>query len=156
LFSLPMMLPPGVATGTVDVRARVTDPDPAIQQLSGNTSVSLGTDSAQPMLFRRGPISGNRLVPAATFLFSRTERARFEFAASADAKPGAGRLLDRGGQPLAIPVTVAERTDDKTGQHWISADLTLAALAAGDYGLELTLAGPAGTRRLLTAFRVGR
>jgi VWFA-related protein len=153
-FSVPVTLPAGIATGALDVRARMTGPDPSFGGLSGNASVDLAAKEAQPMLFRRGPVTGNRLVPAATFLFSRTERARFEFATAA--KPESARLLDRGGQPLAIPVTVSERTDEKTGQHWIVADITLAALAAGDYAIELTMSGAQGTDRLVAALRVGR
>jgi VWFA-related protein len=154
-FSVPVPLPQDMATGSLDVRARMTGADPSVPGLSGNISVDTAS-AAQPMLFRRGPVTGNRLVPAATYLFSRTERARFEFPTSADVKAGAARLLDREGQPLAIPVTVSERTDEKTSQHWIAADITLAALAAGDYAIELTTSGPGGTQRLLTALRVGR
>ncbi len=153
-FSVPVTLPGGIATGALDVRARMTGPDPSFAGLSGSTSVDLAANDAQPMLFRRGPVTGNRLIPAATFLFSRTERARFEFATAA--RPESARLLDRGGQPLAIPVTISERTDDKTGQHWIVADITLAALAAGDYAVELTMSGAEGTNRLVAALRVGR
>ena len=93
------------------------------------------------MLFRRGPATGNRLVPAGSFQFSRTERARLEFPASPDAKPGSGRLLDQSGEPLAVPVTMGERTDEQKGQHWITADITLAPLGAGDYVVELTADG---------------
>jgi VWFA-related protein len=153
-FVVPVTLPAGAGTGALDVRARMTGPDPSFEGLSGSTSVDLAAKDAQPMLFRRGPFTGNRLVPAATFLFSRTERARFEFATAA--KPESARLLDRAGQPLAIPVSVSERTDDKTAQHWIVADITLAALAAGDYAIELTMSGAQGTERLVAALRVGR
>lgn len=157
-FAVPVTLPPGIGTGALEltVRARMTGPNASMDELSGNTSLAIGSRDTQPMLFRRGPATGNRMVPAATFQFSRTERARFEFATHADAKPGAGRLLDRGGRPLAIPVTVSERTDDKTGQHWIAADITLAALAAGDYAVEITTSSGTGTERLLAALRVGR
>jgi VWFA-related protein len=156
-FAVPVTLRSDMGTGgeQLDVRARMTGPDSSIDGLSGNTAVDLA-NGRQPMLFRRGPITGNRLVPAASFLFSRTERARFEFAVAADAKPGAARLLDRTGKPLAIPVTVNERTDEKTGQHWVGADLTLSALAAGDYAVELTVSNAAATDRLLAALRVGR
>jgi VWFA-related protein len=154
-FAVPVSLTAGM-TGALDVRARMTGPDPAMDGLSGNTSVDVTSADAQPVIFRRGPTSGNRMVPAASFLFSRTERARFEFAIGAEVKPGAGQLLDRGGKPLAIPVTVSERTDEKTGQRWVAADITLAALAAGDYAVEITLAGATGTQRLVAALRVGR
>jgi hypothetical protein len=108
------------------------------------------------LLFRRGPATGNRPLPAATFLFSRTERARLEFPVGADAKPSGGRVLDRSNRPLTIPVAVGERTDAQSGQRWLTADITLAALAAGDYAVELTIAGGAGEQRVITAIRVGR
>lgn len=157
-FAIPVRVPPDFGAGAPDitVRARMTGPGTSVEAISGNTSVDLRGTAAQPMLFRRSPATGNRFVPAASFAFSRTERARFEFAIAGDAKAGTGRLLDRGGQPLAIPVTVSERTDDGAGQRWLAADVTLAALAAGDYALELTTTERSETRRLLAAFRVGR
>jgi hypothetical protein len=108
------------------------------------------------MLYRRGPATGNRLLPAASFQFSRTERAHLEFPVAADVKPAGGRLLDKAGQPIAIPVTVGERTDDQTGQRWLTVDITLAALAAGDYGVELAMTAPGGEQKIVTAIRVGR
>lgn len=157
-FAVPVALPPALGAGGLDlnVRARMTGAESSVGGLSGNTSVDVKNADAQPMVFRRGHATGNRLAPAASFAFSRTERARFEFAIAADTTPGAGRLLDRAGGPLAIPVTVSERTDEKSGQRWLTADITLAALAAGDYLVELTTTTGSDTRRRLVAFRVGR
>jgi hypothetical protein len=70
-------------------------------------------------------------------------------------KPGAGRLLDRAGQPLQVPVAVSERTDEASGQHWIVADVVLGPLAQGDFGVEIGLTG-ATTQNIVTAFRVVR
>ena len=52
-------------------------------------------------------------------------------------------------------MTVSERTDDK-GQRWVAADVTLAALAAGDYAVEVTVTNGGGAQRLIAALRVGR
>ena len=104
-----------------------------------------------PLLFRRGPSTGNRLEPAAQAQFSRTERARFEIPAGAGLTLTAGRLLDRTGTPIEVPVALGERTD-AAGQRWLTADVTLAPLAPGDYIIELT--GDAKT--VMTAIRVGR
>jgi hypothetical protein len=155
-FTVPVTLSPPARTGSLDVRARLSGTDPEAEGYAGAVRIDVESTAAQPLLFRRGPATGNRLVPAASFQFSRTERARLEFPAGADVKPIAGRLLDKTGQPLAIPVTAGERTDAQTGQRWVTADVTLAALAAGDYAVELTVSAPAGERRLLTAIRVGR
>jgi len=106
------------------------------------------------MIYRRGPATGNRLLPAASFQFSRTERAHLEFPIAADAKPAAGRLLDKAGQPLTVPVTVGERTDDQTGQHWLTADITLAALGAGDYAIEVAMNSAGAEQKVVTAIRV--
>src|SRR4029453_3882209 len=118
-------------------------------------SLDLATSLGQPMLFRRGPSTGNRLVPAGSFQFSRTERARLEFPVAADTKAGAGRLLDKSGEPLAVPVTIGERTDEQTGQRWMTADIILAALGAGDYVIETTTGPTEAQQKGLTAIRVG-
>jgi hypothetical protein len=94
--------------------------------------------------------------PVAGFLFSRSERARLETPLSADDKPGAGRLLDRNGQPLQVPVAVTERVDAESGQRWLVGEITLAALGAGDYAIELTATTASGEQKVVTAIRVTR
>ena len=64
-------------------------------------------------------------------------------------------MLDRNGTALELPVTISERTDP-AGQRWLSADVTLAALGAGDYLVELSTSAGAVTRKVLTAIRVTR
>ncbi|MEO8076919.1 MAG: VWA domain-containing protein [Acidobacteriota bacterium] len=155
-FALPVTLTASIDSGMVEIRARATGPDASAEPLTDFLRLDLAQGLGQPMLYRRGPSTANRLVPAAAFLFSRTERARVEFAAGADTKADAARLLDTAGQPLAVPVTLGERTDDRTMQRWITADVTLAPLASGDYGIELSLTTASGPRKVLTAIRVGR
>jgi hypothetical protein len=94
-------------------------------------------------------------LPAADYRFSRTERLRLEFPATGDARPGSGRVLDRSGQPLQVPVMVTERKDDATGMRWIVADVTLAPLSVGDYAVEVSIAG-ATEQRVITGIRVAR
>ncbi len=110
----------------------------------------------QPLLFRRGVTTGNRVLPAADLRFSRTERVRLELPVDGDVKAGSGRLLDRAGQPMPLPVTVAERLDDATGQRWITADLVLAPLAGGDYAIEIEVVGAGKTQKVVSAIRVVR
>jgi hypothetical protein len=107
-------------------------------------------------MFRRGPTTGNRLQPVAGFQFARSERARFETPLGPDDKPAQGRLLDRAGQPLQVPVTVSDRVDADTGQRWLVADITLAALGAGDYAIELSATTASGEQKVVTAIRVIR
>jgi VWFA-related protein len=152
-FLTAVDIPPG-ASGQLDVRARVTAAGGG-SPFMDSLRVDAAPDTLQPLLFRRGATTGNRLVPAADFLFSRTERLRVEFAAGPDLKPGSGRLLDRAGQPLQVPVTVGERTDAASGQRWITADLVLAPLSPGDYGIEVAMQG-AQEQRVVTAVRVTR
>jgi VWFA-related protein len=148
---LTTLQPPAAGTGELSIRVRLKPTDGAVTPLQD--AVRLAADaSASPLYFRRGPTTGNRLVPAADLRFSRTERMRLEIPVRPDVKAGAGRLLDRAGQPLQIPVTVTERTDDATGQHWVTADVTLGPLAPGDYGIEVAVAN----ERIVTAIRVTR
>ena len=56
-----------------------------------------------------------------------------------DGKPLSGRVIDRGGVATQVPVSVAERTEEVTGQRWITADVSLAALSPGDYAIEVVI-----------------
>jgi VWFA-related protein len=155
-FVVPVKLSTPVSSGELDVRASLTASDPSAAPFTDILRLDLATSLGQPMLFRRGPATGNRLVPAGSFQFSRTERAHLEFPAGADAKPGTGRLLDKSGEPLSVPVTTGERTDAQTGQRWLTADVTLAALGAGDYVVEFTTGEAAAQKKVMTAIRVTR
>jgi hypothetical protein len=110
----------------------------------------------QPLFFRRGVATGNRVLPAADLRFSRTERVRLELPVSGDSKAGGGRILDRLAQPMPLPVTVGERLDDATGQRWITADVVLAPLAGGDYAIEIEVVGASKTQKVISAIRVVR
>jgi VWFA-related protein len=138
-------------TAAFDIRVRMT---PA----AGGTPVmdvaKLDPALQQPLLFRRGLSTGNRVQPAAGFQFSRTDRLHLELPIST-ATPGSGRFLDRNAQPLQIPVQVGETTD-AAGQRWLTADATLSALGAGDYILEISLTADGTERRVLTGIRVTR
>jgi VWFA-related protein len=152
-FLTTMPLPAG--SGELSIRARLVAASGGALPVSDMLRIdtSLGT---QPLLFRRGIATGNRLVPAADLRFSRTERVRLELPADADAKPGSGRLLDRTGQPTQVPVTVGERVDDATGQRWITADVVLAALSGGDYAIEIEVIDGGKSQRIVSAIRVVR
>jgi VWFA-related protein len=155
-FAVPVKLSTPVESGTIDVRATLSGNSPDAERFSDILRLDLSTSAGQPMLFRRGLSTGNRLLPAASFQFSRTERVRLEFPVGADRKPGAGRLLDRAGEPLAIPVTIGERTDQQTGQRWLTADITLAPLSAGDYAVEVSHEAGGVHQKVITAIRVTR
>lgn len=153
-FLTSVILPKPIS-GALDVRARLAGADTDAARLADSIHVPLTAGARQPLLFRRGPATGNRLIPAATFLFSRTERVRVEIPAPAGAKPGSGRMLDRAGQPLPLPVVMGEKTDE-AGRRWIVADVTLAPLGAGDYVIELSFTAGGSENKTVTAIRVGR
>jgi VWFA-related protein len=155
-FSVPVKLSAPVASGDLNVRATIAPADPGAESFTDILRLDLASSLGQPMLFRRGPATGNRVVPAGSFQFSRTERAHLEFAATPDAKAGTARMLDKSGEPLAVPVTTGERTDAQTGQRWLTADVTLAALGAGDYVIEFTTGDAASQKKVMTAIRVTR
>jgi len=148
-----LMRMPASPTESVDVRARVTA-DGVSVPLSEGMRIE-PQRAAQPLLFRRGPSTGNRVQPAADFRFSRTERLRLELPVPADAAPGTGRFLDRNGTPLQIPVQIAEKKDED-GQRWITADAILSPLGAGDYVVEVTYNAAGAEQRVVTAIRVTR
>jgi VWFA-related protein len=136
-----------------EVRARLTGAGAAVSDVVRVESLSrLGN----PIAYRRGPRTGNRVQPAADFRFSRTERLRLELPLPDGAQPGAARILDRAGKPIELPIAVAERTDSQTSQRWLTADLTLASLGAGDYVIELSATSTGREERVMTAIRVTR
>ena len=134
--------------GPIDVRVRVA-PAGDIPYTDG-TQIDAVTGLALPMMFRRGPSTGNRYEPAGQPQFSRTERARFDVPKLTGLTLSGVRVLDRNGNPLEVPIAQAER------DGWLSAEITLAALAPGDYLVEVTGTGAAGEQKVLAAFRVVR
>jgi hypothetical protein len=148
---------PASASGFLDVRVRLAAEGGA--PLTESTRVDLDDITLAPVMFRRGPTTGPQLVATPDPVFSRTERLRFEIPVGPgpqDGKPGSGRLLDRGGAVTQIPVVVGERTDAATGQRWITADASLAALSPADYVVEMVISKASGDVHVLTPIRVGR
>ena len=109
--------------------------------------------AGEPVIFRRGPTTGNVLQKWTGREFSRTERLHIEMLPG-EASGWTGALLDRTGKTLPVPVTTGERTDAATGQRWLIADLTLAPLGAGDYAIELTLQRAGEPVKILKAIHV--
>jgi VWFA-related protein len=140
---------------SVDVRGRLAAAGSAGVPLADTIRVSTAPAAVQALLFRRGPSTGNRLLPAADFTFSRTERLRLELPVFADSAVGAGRILDRNGHPLAVPVQVGERKD-ADGQRWLTGDAVLSPLGAGDYVVEVSYTSGGVEQKVLTGIRVTR
>jgi hypothetical protein len=141
-----------LATGEYVVRIRVRGF--AAETIPATDIVRLHLPSAPgatgAVFIRRGPLTGNRDIATADLRFRRTEQLRVEVPTTAGTDWTA-RLLDRTGKPMAIPVTVARRSDTD-GPSWLTAQLALAPLAVGDYIIELAVGG--GASRTLLAFRI--
>jgi len=108
----------------------------------------------EPLVFHRGPSTGNQVQPAAGRVFPRSERIRMEREADAGAPMWTGAVLDRNGTKTVVPVATSERTDSATGQRWLVADITLAPLGPGDYVVELSTVRGSETQKALVGFRV--
>ena len=113
-------------------RFSVTD---TARLILGEKPFSLG----EAVLWRRGPSTGPRYAMTADPRFTHNERVRFEMATTT-AGAATGRMLDRLGKPMQIPVQITERPDPSGSFRWIIADATLAPLAPGDYAIEVVLA----------------
>jgi hypothetical protein len=133
----------------VDTNAALTT---ALGQLELSARSGSRMRAGGPAVFHRGPSTGNQLQPASAMVFSRTERVRLELE-SADEGTWSGVLLDRTGKPLPVPIATGERKDS-TDRRWLTADLTLAPLGAGDYVIELTTTRASESQKTLLAIRV--
>jgi hypothetical protein len=131
----------------VYVAVRPTDTTLATRE-TVHITIPPAPQSSGAIWMRRGLSTANRDVPAADLRFRRGEQARVEVPIP-NAETVAARLLDRTGKALAVPVTSAVRTD-ADGARWITGQVAVAPLGAGDYLIELS----EGTNRILAAFRV--
>ena len=105
-------------------------------------------------MLRRGPSTGLGYVATADARFRRTERLRLEVPRVTEGGTPTARLLGRDGQPLALGVTVTERTDPAQQLTFIVLDLALAALAQGEYVVELALEKDGKKEGVAYGFRV--
>jgi VWFA-related protein len=154
--SFVIALPLQSLDAPVDIRAKATPAGGTATPLTEVLKLDVPSTGPQALLYRRGPSTGNRLRPAADARFSRTERLRLELPVSSAAKPVGAKLLDRAGTAIELPVTLGERTDEGTGQRFITADLTLAPLGGGDFVVEMIVNDGNREERVVTAVRVTR
>ena len=143
----------GIAPGEYAVRVRVRpngDPTLPVADTARLVIPEKPSVLGEPVLWRRGPSTGPRHVMTADPRFQRNERVRFEMATTMTGM-ATGRMLDRNGNPMQVPVQISERADASGSFKWIVADATLAPLAAGDYAVEVTLgsARQTGTFKLV-------
>ena len=151
IVRVPIEGPPGDG---LDIRIRVPLA-PGQPPLTDMVHVQPSAGLPEPVLYRRGPSTGNRVEAAGEPSFSRTERVRVDVPAVEGITIESARILDRNAAPLELPVKIAPRTDPD-GSRWMSAEIVLAPLGPGDYVLEVTGKTAEGTESSLTAFRVTR
>ena len=138
----------GLAAGEYTIRVRAKGGAGATIDETVRVAIAAQSPAiGEPVVWRRRPATGLTYFRTADPRASRTDRLRFELSTAATAAPSA-TLLDRTGQPIAVPVQVTTR--DENGTHWIVLDATIAPLAPGDYAIEVK----AGDATRTTAFRV--
>jgi VWFA-related protein len=146
-----------LAAGKYLVRAEVT-PRNARLPIQATTPVTVPPDSAEmgtgALASRRGPSTGLAYIATADPRFRRTERLRVEVPLAGDGFTGTGRLLTREGQPTPLVVAFATRAAADSQQHIGVGDVTLSALAEGDYVLELSLSKNGTTDVVTYGFRI--
>ena len=150
-FVTLVALPSAMPSGVVQVRAHVAG---TLDTERATTRLDLSADGGRGLLYRRGPTTGNRLQPAPSGRFRRTERVHLEVPADPSDVLSLAQLVEKTGKPLAIPIVKGDRTDDTTGQRWLTADLVLAPLAMGEYAIEVGVTSAAGERRTVAAFKI--
>ena len=119
-----------------------------------NDTLRLGElpSPGRPIVLRRGPTTGIKYVPTADLEFQRTERVRMDLPTSEPLSGLEGALLDKHGSPLPLKVTTTTRVEE--GVTWVSADVNLAPLAAGDYVIRLKLTSGPNATEVVTGIRV--
>ena len=141
-FSIRVPAEGGIAPGEYAVRVRVRpNGDGGLPVADTARLIIAATPSplGEPVMWRRGPSTGPKYAMTADPRFTRLERVRFEMATTS-AGAATGRMLDKIGRPMQIPVQITERPDASGSFRWIVAEAVLAPLAPGDYAIEVTLA----------------
>jgi VWFA-related protein len=148
-FQIPLAPSTPMTTGEFVVRVRARSASaPGSTNEAVRFTLPASPDPSGAIVVRRGPSTGNKEAPTADLRFRRNEQLRVEVPTLAS-DAGVARLLDRAAKPLAVPVAAAIRVD-ADGTRWLTAQLALAALAPGDYAVELS----AGGSKSLTPFRI--
>jgi hypothetical protein len=152
--ALLTIAPRALAPGTYQLRVRAKASG-ALSAANESISVTVPSspEASGALFYRRGPATANKEVPTADLRFRRSDTLRVAVPVSTSTAPESGRLLDRSGKEIGVPVTVAA-VDESDGSRWLTANAVLAPLAAGDYLIEVIGTSAGAQRRTLTAFRV--
>ncbi len=148
---------PRLAAGRYRVRVEALAEDgraPVVVSIIADVPGSGGLLGSALLMSRRGPATARAFVATADARFRRTERLRAEVALIDRAAVVSGRLLNRQGQPMRVPVTTSERPGRDGQLPAVVAEVTLAPLAAGEYVLEVTAVKGDRTERRDYAIRL--
>lgn len=106
------------------------------------------------MASRRGPGTGRNYEPTADARMRRTERLRLATPRLSTSAVVTGRLLNRTGQVMQVPITITEVPGENGAVAQVVGELVLAPLAAGEYVVEIAATEGAKTETLSYAVRV--
>jgi hypothetical protein len=137
IIRVDVPMPATAAPGELRVQVRVAGTG-SLAKFTDATNVRVDEGTPRwgaPLVLRRGPSTGTAYVPTADLRFRRQERVRVELSSPRESVTAA--LVDRKGKPLEIPV----RVDPATPERGLTAEVSLAPLAAGDYAIVLTSEG---------------
>ena len=105
-----------------------------------------------PIAYRAASAAAAAFTPLAAFHFRRTERVRVEWPVLDAIDSATGRLLDRKGQPLQVPVAVTTR--QAATSSFVVAEVNLAPLSIGEYLIEVSAKSGAAVEKEMVAIRV--
>lgn len=131
---------------TVVAKSETAEIDDGVDVVPGDALLG------EPTLFRAGSLPRAPYRQVADREFTRTERLRVEWMPAQPLDSRELRLLRRTGEPTAVLPIVSSR--DAGGRETLTADVTLSALGAGEYALEIIAHSGAGAVRKVVAFRV--
>jgi hypothetical protein len=114
-------------------------------------AIGVGAEVKQAALLGEAAIFVNN-QSVRTLICSRTDRVRVEFTPVLPLDGRVARLLDQRGQPLPVPVNVAE--DESKSPKRFVLTLSLAPLARGYYSIELNATASGASERRLIPLQV--
>ena len=127
-----------------------------VDQISDSDTIAIarpeGPILGKPLAYRAASAAASAYRPLAIFAFRRTERLRLEWPVLQPLTSHQARLLDRNGNPIAVPVPTT--VQDVDGGSVITANLNLAPLYIGDYLIEITAKAGDKTDLQMIAIRV--
>lgn len=143
----------------------LTDLDRALDVLAGIRSADDSFNAARylkaaaapilgaPAVFRATPSPRSPIVAVTAPAFRRTERVHIQWPMAQELESRSARVVGRDGKPLAAQTTVSERAGDSAPAVLV-VDVVLAALAPGDYAVEVVVTSRGETRRTYLPFKV--